>query len=463
MTEFVEFAILGLPLGCVYALMAMGLVLTYKTSGVFHLAYAAQAFASARVYYELKIEHGWDQARGRRGDPRHLAGNGAVARAGAVPPPAVGGADGEPHRQPRAAGGHPRDHLGDPRADPTTTPPGLWPDGKDHLYDIGVTNLDGDQVAAILAAVISVVTLTAMFRWSSLGLRMRAVVESPRMAELNGIDADRINAVSWALSSVFAGLAGVLLGTFFPSGLQLVNFFTLLVAALAAAAFGRLSSIPLTFAGALLLGVTQQLLARYLPSDTDTWAIINESIRPSLPFIALFLLLLFWPGLRRVADPLAGVDPPPPPPAATDRPHADGRHPRPGRRRHRPRHPYAMFVMSDQWLNYVLLAVAYSTIFLSITVITGMAGLVSMGQATFAAIGAYTVAQLAENQGPGAAGHAHRHRAGCGRRLLALPVMRLEGIYLALATIAFALMFDNVIAPRSGWGGRRSPSRFPDR
>ena len=59
MTEFVEFAILGLPLGCVYALMAMGLVLTYKTSGVFHLAYAAQAFASARVYYELKIEHGW--------------------------------------------------------------------------------------------------------------------------------------------------------------------------------------------------------------------------------------------------------------------------------------------------------------------------------------------------------------------------------------------------------------------
>ena len=74
------------------------------------------------------------------------------------------------------------------------------------------------------------------------------------------------------------------------------------MAALAAAAFGRLSSIPLTFAGALLLGVTQQLLARYLPSDTDTWAIINESIRPSLPFIALFLLLLFWPGLRRVGS-----------------------------------------------------------------------------------------------------------------------------------------------------------------
>ena len=123
------------------------------------------------------------------------------------------------------------------------------------------------------------------------------------MAELNGIDADRISAVSWALSSVFAGLAGVLLGTFFPSGLQLVNFFTLLVAALAAAAFGRLSSIPLTFAGTLLLGVTQQLLARYLPSDTDTWAIINESIRPSLPFIALFLLLLFWPGLRRCRGP----------------------------------------------------------------------------------------------------------------------------------------------------------------
>ena len=184
--------------------------------GRFHLAYAAQAFASARVYYELKIEHGWgivltavvailviSPAMGlllERALFRHLRS--VEQTASLIVSLGLLVAT--------------RDHLGDPRAGSHHLPPGLWPDGKDHLYDIGVTNLDGDQVAAILAVVISVVTLTAMFRWSSLGLRMRAVVESPRMAELNGIDADRIS-VSWALSSVFAGLAGVLLGTFFPS------------------------------------------------------------------------------------------------------------------------------------------------------------------------------------------------------------------------------------------------------
>jgi len=463
MTEFLEFAILGLPLGCVFALMAVGLVLTYKTSGVFHLAYAAQAFASARVYYELRIQEEWALIP-------------AAAVAILIVSPAIGLLlERALFRHLRSAEqtaslivslgllvALPQITLVIVGNEPTPNPPGLWPNGNRVLYDVGITNLAGNKVAAILAAVISVALITAMFRYSNLGLKMRAVVESPRMAQLNGIDADRISAVSWALSSVFAGLAGVLLGPLFPSGLQLINFFTLLVAALAAAAFGRLSSIPLTFAGAVLLGVIQQLLARYLPSES----IITQNIRPSLPFIALFLLLLFWPGLRqgRTADPLAGVDPPPPPPAATDRPHAltiatrvlavvvigAGI-------------PYAMFGVSDSWLNYVLLGVAYSTIFLSVTTITGMTGLVSLCQASFAAIGAYTVAQLAENQGVpvllglliGAA------LAAVVGALFALPVMRLQGIYLALGTIAFALMFDNVIVPQEWVGGVSVPIQVP--
>ena len=92
----------------------------------------------------------------------------------------------------------------------------------------------------------------------------------------------------------------------------------MLVAAIAAAAFARLTSIPLALLGGLLLGILQGILAGYLPPAS----ILAPGLRPSLPFVVLFALLLFWPGLRQKAeltDPLAGVDPPPPGLAAAER------------------------------------------------------------------------------------------------------------------------------------------------
>ena len=59
MTELLSYVIRGFPIGCVFALMAVGVVLTYKTSGVFNLAFGAQAFVSAAVYYETRVRHDW--------------------------------------------------------------------------------------------------------------------------------------------------------------------------------------------------------------------------------------------------------------------------------------------------------------------------------------------------------------------------------------------------------------------
>ena len=50
MSDLVNYIILGIPFGCVFALVAVGLVLTYKTSGVFNLAFGAQAYVSAAVF-----------------------------------------------------------------------------------------------------------------------------------------------------------------------------------------------------------------------------------------------------------------------------------------------------------------------------------------------------------------------------------------------------------------------------
>src|SRR4051794_41940295 len=59
LARFAEYAVRGIPIGCVFALLAVGLVLTYKTSGVFNLAFAAQAYASAAAFYETRKVHEW--------------------------------------------------------------------------------------------------------------------------------------------------------------------------------------------------------------------------------------------------------------------------------------------------------------------------------------------------------------------------------------------------------------------
>ena len=59
MSDLLNYIILGIPFGCVFALVAVGLVLTYKTSGVFNLAFGAQAFVSAAVFYNTVTNHDW--------------------------------------------------------------------------------------------------------------------------------------------------------------------------------------------------------------------------------------------------------------------------------------------------------------------------------------------------------------------------------------------------------------------
>ena len=114
---------------------------------------------------------------------------------------------------------------------------------------------------------------------------MRAVVESPRLVQLQGINSERVSLMAWILSSILAGLAGVLIA---PLSAQLdpLDFFALLVAAIAACVFGNLTSVVMTFVGGLLLGILQAELAGFLPTDS----IVARGLRPSLPFAVLFVL-----------------------------------------------------------------------------------------------------------------------------------------------------------------------------
>jgi branched-subunit amino acid ABC-type transport system permease component len=460
-TDLITYVIRGIPFGCVFALVAIGLVLTYKTSRVFNLAFGAQAFVSAAVYYDVRARHDWPII------PAFVL---AVVIVGPLSGLIL---DRALFRYLRTAPAVAKlvVSLGLLVAIPELVklwfghgaafgPPTIWPNDFG-IYSFGQYTIDGNQAATIIATGVSVLALTLLFRYTTIGLQMRAVVESPRMTELAGINADRVSTFSWMLSSLFAGLAGVLLAPLFAQVADL-NFTILLIAAIAAAAFGRLTSIPLALAGGLLLGIAQGILTGYLPLDS----ILAQGLRPSLPFAALFLLLLFWPGLREkreLSDPLAGVDPPPPGLAAAQRIRSL---------------TYltwglgvtvvglgvflALFVINDFWLLISTKAVIFSVIFLSIVVITGMAGQISLCQATFAAVGAFATAQFFDRFGlnPFLTMVLGALLAAVVGGLLAIPALRLGGIYLALATLAFAFMFDSVLVPLD-WvsGGRVLPTR----
>ncbi|MBM3672274.1 MAG: ABC transporter permease [Actinobacteria bacterium] len=468
MSELLGYIIRGLPFGCVFGLVAVGIVLAYKTSGVFNLAFAAQAFTSAAAYYTLRNDEEWGilpafvvsvvvlaPLLGLVLD-RFLFRYLRTAPALAKLVTSLGLLVAIPEIVKLVWFG----------ADTKYSPPTIWP------FDVGVFKIyhpigarygiDGGQAVTMVVTVFAVVILTLLFRYSAIGLQMRAVVESPRMTSLVGINADRVSMVAWMLSSFIAGLAGVLIAPLYAQT-EVTSFTQLLVAAIAAAAFARLTSIPLALLGGILLGILQGMLAGYLPTNAgEFWNIVSTGLRPSLPFVVLFLLLLFWPGLRQKAeltDPLSGVDPPPPGLAAAER----SRSLTIGTWVFGAIVTIAAIVVTLTtldvfWVGIVTKAVIFSLIFLSITVITGMAGQISLSQATFAAVGCFSTAQLADNVGAPllslVVGVVFAAIIGA---LLAIPSLRLGGIYLALATLAFALFFDSVIVPLEAVGGGTLP------
>jgi branched-subunit amino acid ABC-type transport system permease component len=464
--QILEYAIRGIPTGCVFALLAVGLVLTFKTSGVFNLAFGAQAYASAAVFYTVRKDHEWPlwasallaivvvgPAIGlllERTLFRYLRGSNAMTKLVtslglliAIPEVV-------------------RLFFGtDTKSNPPPlwwvrrTDEWLWPEGGRFVLDAG-------QVATIVSTIVVVALLAVLFARTDLGLRMRAVVESSRMAELNGIDSERVSMVSWVLSSLLAGLAGVLVAPLFAS-LNPIDLFTLLVAALAATVVGGLTSITLTFVGGVGLGVLQAVLAGTLPTDS----LLATGLRPSLPFVVLFALLIWRPGLRSEAgqgDPLASVDPPPPAPIAQRRPQWMTRGTRAFGAAVIALGLWLCWSVFDAfWLGLAVSGVVLGTIMLSITVATGLGGMLSLSPAAFAAIGAFATGQIVNATGIPVFPSMFLAAAVAAvvGAVIALPVVRLDGVYLALATLAFALMFESVLVPLGWVSGGSVPLRVP--
>lgn len=435
---FFTFLVLGVTVSAVYAISATGLVVTYTTSGVFNFAHGAVGMFLAFVYWELRVSRGW---------PTPLA---LLVTLGAVAP-LIGAALDLVVMRRLLRGASVATKLVVTLAllfafqgaalavwgIELRTVPGLWGDRSLTIAGLVVT---WDQITTVLTALAVAFGLRLLFRQTRLGVAMRAVVDNPELCAVKGLDPNGVTAASWALGSMLAGLAAILIAP----GLNLeVNTLSLLVvSAYAAAVVGRMQSLPATFAGALALGISQTLLVGYLPQDNE----LVRNLKPAMPFLLLFAALLLRPERRLPERARTHGEPAPPPLSATLGLGVGA--------------VVVALVVSGRLSDFQLLvgskALLFSCITISLVLLTGLSGQVSLMQMSFAGIGAVVVGKLGTDV-PWVLGLLLAAvAAGVVGCLVALPVLRLRGIYLALCTLAFAILMDGLVFGNSrllGGGG----------
>lgn len=152
-----------------------------------------------------------------------------------------------------------------------------------------------ELLVAFIVAMVAVSCLGLVFMKTKLGLSMRAVAEDHQLAQSKGIRVSRIFTVSWAISSIVAALAGILAGmlTHVSQGLTI-----LIVVGLTVALFGGFESFLGTVIAGLALGAMESLFVGYLDP------LVGGGIKEVFPPIALLIILLLKPhgllGLARV-------------------------------------------------------------------------------------------------------------------------------------------------------------------
>ncbi|MBG0828680.1 ATP-binding cassette domain-containing protein [Planomonospora sp. ID67723] len=447
MPEFFGYIVSGLVTGAVFAVMASGLTLSYAATGVFNFAHGAIGFLAALLFFELNVGLGWPAWPAGLvavavfspllGYVLHRAMFAGLAQAGetaqivgtiglTIALPALGLWIVDLVAEP----------FGLPRADATALPHGLGPYPPVNV-DVGGVRLDSDQIITFVFAILAAAGLWAFMRHTPYGLRMRASVDRRRLATLRGIDADASSALAWMLGSTLAGLAGVLAVS--TLGLDSTAFTVMLFVSATAAVFGRLRSIPVTFAAGLGLGVVQNLVAGYADFAEDV-----TGLRTAVPVILLFAGLIV---LNRSRDRVAGS-------AAEDAPPPDYLADLPAWRR---RLPWIVALAAllgwtltrpadDFYVGVVAQGLVLALIFCSFVVVTGIGGMVNLAQASFASMAALTCG-WAFSSGlpfPVAIGLGVLGATAVGV-LVALPALRLGGRILTLATLALALLADQVL------------------
>lgn len=424
MSTLLSFTILGLFTGAAYAIAASGLVLTYTTTRVFNIAHGAFGMVMAFTFWDLSQRQGMPTwlslvlvlgviapATGwfvQRFVTRGL-GEGPVSVSLVVTVGLFVGLIGLAQ------------YIWPP--EPRTLPPFL----PDQGVEIGGTYITAHQLITILLSAVVAGALYLLLNRTRIGTAMRASVDNPVLLRLFGGKPDLVASLSWAIGISLAALAGILLTPVI--GLSYYDLTLLVINAYAAAMLGRLKSLPLTFVGAMGLGILQSFAVAYLPTDGNL-----AGLRAVVPAVFLFAVIVVMPQAQLRIGQVKGIVSAPVP--SLVRSGVWGA---------------ALLVlvallaagMSDANLLLVGTAATYAMVMLSLVLLTGYGGHVSLAQFTFAGVGALAYAKLDEPNLYGL--FLAALVAGLVGALVAIPVLRLTGLYLALSTLAFGVLMDKLV------------------
>ncbi len=450
-----QFVIAGLVLGGIYAIASAGLVITYTSSGILNFAFGAIAFFIARFYYYLHTQHGWSIALSAIVSVviaapalgvflyavlfRFLRLSSPLIKVVAT----IGLLVAFPALATLIFGNQAIQEA-----------PGLAPQPV-HVYQFLGVPVTLDQVIVYICVLLTVVIGAVVLRYTEVGLKVRAMVDSPAMTDLSGTNPTAISVGVWAVSTFFAGLCGVLAAPII--GLDAGNFTLLIAASFAAVVAAQLRSLPIAVGVGLLMGVATSLFQRYLPPASQ-W---TTEIIDAIPFMVIALFLIYslvrrgrvgdadgWGGaLDRAITPqgesrLAGSTSSVLETASLG---FFGKY----------AGPLLLIavvsvlplIVGGLWVGLFASAFAYAVIFLSWTIVTGEGGMLWLCQITFAGVGAITTAQLADNHGwPVLA-------AALVGGLIAMAIgalvgflsIRLGDLYVALVTLTFGLLMENLV------------------
>ena len=430
MRALLPFLIVGFVTGSLYGLAGVGLVLTYRTSGVFNFGHGALAAAAAYIFYTLHVTHGM---------PWPLAALVSVLGFGVLAGMAIEFMT--------------RRLVGAPEALVTVATVGLLlgidgllfvqfgveqrrfpqflPGGGVVLSGVHVTYA---QMISVAVAAAAVGGLYLFLRTARLGVAMRGVVDNPKLLALSGTAPIRVRVASWVIGAVFASLSGVLIA---PTLSLDANLLTLLVVqAFGACAIGLFSSLPLTYVGGLVVGMLSSLATKYMSARPPF-----NGIPSSIPFLVLIVILLVVPVRKFPASArtfLAAKA------ARSDRRAARGAAAAAGLAVLLAA-PHMVGPKLPVWIGGLIMVI----IFTSLSLLVWTSGQISLCHTAFAALGATTLSHLTVDHGVPwgiALLIAGLSTVPLGV-LVAIPAIRLSGVYLALATFGLAILMQNVIYP----------------
>jgi branched-chain amino acid transport system permease protein len=450
-----QYVIVGLASGGIYALLAGGLVISYVSSGTLNFAFGAMAYFVARFFYFLNSQHGWGPNtsaalailgvapllglllwlllfRSLQHATQLTKIAATVGLAVAIPPAAA--------------------LLFDDIA--ILRAPGLAPRPLRILY-IADTPISMDQVLLFIAVVLVAGLGLAVLRYTAAGLTVRATVDSPALTAASGTNPMTVSLTVWVVASVIAGITGVLGAPLL--GLAASNFDMAVTSAFAAVVAARMRSLPVALIVALTMGVAGKVLQYFLPSASS----FTANVLNAVPFAFVLAFLLYFTLRRDDAADLQvgggeldrGIRPAL---SSASTSLAD---------RFRPLRPRSLLgasigpslaiavvaillvVMSAYWVSLLAAGIALAICFLAISIVTGEGGMIWLCQIMFVGLGASITAWLSTNHGwpvlPSiiAAGLVV---TPVGLLIGALTI-RLGALYTALVTLTFGLLVERIV------------------